>query len=159
MEEASYLATTVGIMSKRMLGGYNQIPRSADILTTPAAQLLAHPTNWNLAMPHTRSEVHFPCPSQAEMLRVHTAIARIPGARMVNDVSTCFEALIGMNSQGGVTSVADIFEILSMEKGFPEFTVGKSTFERAFIKIINEDVASNAHHEEFPIAKRFWGMC
>jgi ATP-binding cassette subfamily A (ABC1) protein 3 len=93
------------------------------------------------------------------MLRVHTAMANIPGARMVDDVATRFEVPIGTNTQGGVTSVADIFAILSMEKGFPGFTVGKSTLETAFIKIINEDVASNAHHEEVPTARRFWGLC
>lgn len=92
------------------------------------------------------------------MLRVRTAMASIPGARMVHDVATRFEVPIGTNTQGGITSVADIFEILSMEKGFPEFTVGKSTLETAFIKIINEDVASNAHHEA-PTTKRFWGLC
>lgn len=45
MEEASYLATKVGIMSKRMLGRCKQIPRRGDILITPVAQLLARPTN------------------------------------------------------------------------------------------------------------------
>ena len=103
-------------------------------------------------------EVHFSCPSQAEMLLVHTTMARIPGARMVDDVATRFEVPIGTNTQGGVTSVADIFEILSKEEGFPEFTVGKSTLETAFIKIINEDVVNNAHREEVPIAKRFWRL-
>jgi len=78
---------------------------------------------------------------------------------MVDDVATRFEVPIGMNAQGGVTSVADIFEILSREKEFPEFTVGKSTLETAFIKIINEDVASDAYHEKVPIGKRFWGLC
>jgi hypothetical protein len=42
-------------MSKRMLGRYNQVPRRGDILITPVAQLLAHPMNWNPAMPHTKS--------------------------------------------------------------------------------------------------------
>jgi len=55
MEEASYLATKVGILSKRMLGGYDQVARTGDILTAPVAQLLVHPTNWNPAMPRMKS--------------------------------------------------------------------------------------------------------
>jgi len=157
MEEASYLATKVGILSKRMLGGYDQISMEGRYSDGTCRTAVGTPDE--LESRNASYEVHFSCPSKDEMLRVQTAMGHIPGARMVDDVATRFEVPIGTNAQGGVTSVADIFEILSREQEFPEFTVGKSILETAFIKIINEDMATNAHHEEVPIGKRFWGLC
>lgn len=96
-------------------------------------------------------------------------MARMPGARMVDDVATRFEVPIGQQaseSDGavGLMSIASIFEVLSQEKDFPDFTVGKSTLETAFIKIINDDVASD--HERLLLGdefaptrkKRFFGL-
>lgn len=75
-------------------------------------------------------------------------MANIPGARMVDDVATRFEIPLSTSSEASeshstLTSVASIFETLSKEgKDFPQFTVGKSSLETAFIRIINEDFSS-----------------
>jgi ATP-binding cassette subfamily A (ABC1) protein 3 len=96
-------------------------------------------------------------------------MARMPGARMVDDVATRFEVPIGQQASGSngaveLMSIASIFEVLSQEKDFPDFTVGKSTLETAFIKIINDDMASD--HEQLHLGdelaptrkKRFFGV-
>ncbi|KAF9479407.1 P-loop containing nucleoside triphosphate hydrolase protein [Pholiota conissans] len=127
MEEASYLATKVGIMSKRMLA-----------VGTPD----------ELESRNASYEVHFSCHSREDLVKVKAVMARMPGARMVDDVATRFEVPIGQSDEAtGLMSIASIFEVLSQEEDFPDFTVGKSTLETAFIKIINDDVASNREQQ------------
>lgn len=106
-------------------------------------------------------EVHFSCHSPEDLLRVRAVMARLPGARMVDDVATRFEVPVGLSetrgapiaggdeekgvveSQREALSVASILEVLAQEEGsFPEFTVGKSSLETAFIKIINDNHAA-----------------
>ena len=113
-------------------------------------------------------EVHFACTSPAEMARVKAVMAKMPGARMVDDVATRFEVPVSVSPTSAHTisstfsstssfsdeeievqgvprskmmTVASIFEVLSREDGFPEFTVGKSSLETAFIRVINDDYA------------------
>ncbi|CAA7265337.1 unnamed protein product [Cyclocybe aegerita] len=140
MEEASYLATKVGIMSRRML---------------------AVGTPHELESRTASYEVHFPCHTRDDFVKVQSAMTHIPGARMVDDIATRFEVPIGSveDERSGVTSVASLFELLAKEQGFPEFTVGKSTLETAFIRIINDDMDSNSASEDRPKSKKIWGLC
>jgi len=57
-------------------------------------------------------------------------------------------------------NVASIFEVLSREEGFPEFTVGKSSLETAFIRVINDDYARGYVDGEGAKAKgrRLWHL-
>lgn len=108
-------------------------------------------------------EVHFAGHNRQDLVKVQAVMARIPGARMADDVATRFEIPIGNaeDSSSDTQSVASIFEILSNEKNFPEFTIGKSSLETAFIRIINED--SQQGHDGYDTniqpSKRFWGLC
>lgn len=87
-------------------------------------------------------------------------MARLPGARMADDVATRFEVPVGLaesntvivgddekgviESRREALSVASILEVLAQEEeSFPEFTVGKSSLETAFIKIINDNRAAD----------------
>ncbi|KDR85851.1 hypothetical protein GALMADRAFT_389530 [Galerina marginata CBS 339.88] len=140
MEEASYLATKVGIMSKRMLA-----VGSPEELESRTASY----------------EVHFSCPTREELGKVRAVMAKIPGARMVDDVATRFEVPVGDASVND-NSVASIFEILAREEGFPEFTVGKSSLETAFIRVINDDYAAGGGEEEEGVhgtKRKTWGLC
>ncbi|KAH9486190.1 ABC transporter A family member 2 [Psilocybe cubensis] len=141
MEEASYLATKVGIMSKRMLAVGS--PQELEACTASY-------------------EVHFACHNRQDYVKVQAVMARIPGARMADDVATRFEIPIGNSENSSSdTSVASIFEILSNEKGFPEFTIGKSSLETAFIRIINQD-SQQGHDNHGVDAKaegKLWGIC
>ncbi|KAF8167282.1 hypothetical protein B0H34DRAFT_792024 [Crassisporium funariophilum] len=138
MEEASYLATKVGIMSRR---------------------LLAVGTPEELESRNASYEVHFSCRSRQDFVQIQSAMADIPGARMVDDVATRFEVPIGITDDiGGIESIAELFEILSKLYDFPEFTVEKSTLETAFIKIINEDAEAADNLENTPKKSRLWGL-
>ncbi|PPR02359.1 hypothetical protein CVT24_011703 [Panaeolus cyanescens] len=142
MEEASYLATKVGIMSKRMLA-----------IGTPQ----------DLESRNASYEVHFSCHSRAGVTAMQTLMAKIPGARMVDDVATRFQVPIRTNDDIGSESsltVAGLFDILASEKEMFAFTVGKSTLETAFIKIIN-DAANAEVGLELETSKRrkFLGLC
>ncbi|TFK42171.1 hypothetical protein BDQ12DRAFT_677739 [Crucibulum laeve] len=115
MEEASALATKVGIMSKKMLA------------VGSVEELEAR---------YATYEVHFSCHNREDSNKVQVAMLSIPGSRMVDGVATRFEVPIG--TQSGSLTLSELFRILAVQKDFPEFTVAKSTLETAFIRVINE---------------------
>lgn len=89
-------------------------------------------------------------------------MAKIPNAQMVDDVATRFEVPIGCDDvSGSVITVASIFETLSTENDFPEFTIGKSSLETAFIRIINENEGRDYGDGENMSSRRvkIWGLC
>lgn len=115
------------------------------------------------------------------MARVKSLMAKMPGSRMVDDVATRFEVPVGSSattttfssdddeepgsashgiSTSKLMSVATIFEILSKEENFPEFTIGKSSLETAFIRVINDDYASGYVDGEGarPKGRRLWHL-
>ncbi|RDB29443.1 ABC transporter A family member 2 [Hypsizygus marmoreus] len=111
MEEASALASRVGILAK---------------------QLLAVGTTESLSARYAIYEVHFSCRTREETLKAQTLMAKIPGSRMADDVATRFEVPIEAD---GMT-LAQLFTMLSSEGDFSEYTVEKASLESVFLKVI-----------------------
>ncbi|TFK42145.1 hypothetical protein BDQ12DRAFT_703521 [Crucibulum laeve] len=128
MEEASALATKVGIMAKQMLA-----------VGTPT----------ELESRYGTYEVQFSCRTRPELLRIQTLMSQIPGSRMTDDVATRFEVSIGTKYG---TSLAGLFDFLSRQRGLPEFMVSKATLESAFLKVVRE----HGVQEEDSRRKRRW---
>ncbi|KAF8497976.1 hypothetical protein BU17DRAFT_103158 [Hysterangium stoloniferum] len=131
MEEASALANKVGILAGRMLA-----------IGSPDA----------LAARYALYEVHFPARTREEMVKAQQLITRIPGSRMANDVATRFEVPIRTDSAKEADapvimtdtgdpvsdtnlSLAELFDILSRQDDFPEYTVERISLESVFIKV------------------------
>ncbi|KAF8507801.1 P-loop containing nucleoside triphosphate hydrolase protein [Hysterangium stoloniferum] len=147
MEEASALANKVGILAGRMLA-----------IGSPDA----------LAARYALYEVHFPARTREEMVKAQQLISRIPGSRMANDVATRFEvpirtdsakeadAPVIMTDTGDTNlSLAELFDILSRQDDFPEYTVERISLESVFIKVIRAQEENTAPQRE---SKR-WGLC
>ncbi|KXN84990.1 ABC transporter A family member 2 [Leucoagaricus sp. SymC.cos] len=132
MEEASALATRVGILAKRVL---------------------AVGTIDSLSSRYGTYEVHFTCRSREEVVKARELMARIPGSRMADDVATRFEVPIE-STQG--MSLAELFHTLSTNGDFTEYTVEKASLESVFLKVIREnDVAE----EDSRHRQRTWWKC
>ncbi|KAJ7655360.1 hypothetical protein B0H17DRAFT_1099089 [Mycena rosella] len=114
MEEASALATKVGIL---------------------AVRLLAIGTTESLSARYATYEVHFTCRTREEITRAQTLMATIPGSRMADDVATRFEVPLEANG----LSLAKLFHMLSAHGDFSEYTVEKATLESVFLKVIREN--------------------
>ncbi|KAF8204260.1 hypothetical protein K438DRAFT_1670421 [Mycena galopus ATCC 62051] len=112
MEEASALATKVGIL---------------------AVRLLAIGTTESLSARYATYEVHFTCRTREEVTRAQTLMSTIPGARMADDVATRFEVPI---EKGNGLTLAKLFHLLSAQGDFAEYTVEKATLESVFLKVI-----------------------
>ncbi|THH01206.1 hypothetical protein EW026_g1452 [Hermanssonia centrifuga] len=108
MEEASALATKVGILAKGML---------------------AVGTTEQLAARYATYEVHFACRTREDVLRAQELMSQIPGARMADDVATRFEVPVG----SGIT-LPDLFSTLSSSASFTEYAVERATLESVFLK-------------------------
>ncbi|KAK0481451.1 hypothetical protein IW261DRAFT_1075379 [Armillaria novae-zelandiae] len=129
MEEASALATKVGILAKR---------------------LLAVGTTKSLSARYPTYEVHFTCRTREEITKAQVLMAHIPGTRMADDVATRFEVPI---SDG--FSLAQLFHVLSTHGDFSEYTVERATLESVFLKVIREnDVAEEDHVQH----RRWWWL-
>ncbi|KAF5332545.1 hypothetical protein D9611_005149 [Ephemerocybe angulata] len=115
MEEASALANKVGILARR---------------------LLAVGTIESLAARYASYEVHFTCRTRDEVVRAQQLMSRIPGAKMADDVATRFEVPIDA-SEG--FSLARLFNTLSSDGSFTEYTVEKGSLESVFLKVIREN--------------------
>ncbi|KAJ7083357.1 hypothetical protein B0H15DRAFT_911901 [Mycena belliarum] len=115
MEEASALATKVGIL---------------------AVRLLAIGTTESLSARYATYEVHFACRTREEVARAQRLMANIPGARMADDVATRFEVPLDRNNG---QSLAQLFHTLSEHGDFAEYTVEKATLESVFLKVIREN--------------------
>ncbi|KAG8699081.1 hypothetical protein FRC09_006845 [Ceratobasidium sp. 395] len=120
MEEASALASRVGILAKRML---------------------AIGTLDSLVSRFSTYEVHFAARTSEEVSRASALMSQLPGARQAEDVATRYEVPIGQ------TSLAALFRILSSQRGEHdgmgdgtqmEYTVDRLGLESVFLKVIQE---------------------
>ncbi|CAE6450969.1 unnamed protein product [Rhizoctonia solani] len=122
MEEASALASKVGILSGRMLA----------VGTTQS--LVSHFPTY---------EVHFTARTPIEAARAQELMGRFPGAKQADDVATRYEVPIGQ------TSLAALFKTLSgrinkeddhiqEENADLEYTVERLGLESVFLKVIRE---------------------
>lgn len=91
-------------------------------------------------------------------------MARIPGARLADDVATRFEVPIrqGAGSSGGGDddgdmSLARLFHVLSTQGDFEEYTVEKASLENVFLKVIRQN--NVLEHDDDSLRRRrrrFW---
>ena len=91
-------------------------------------------TTEELAERYATYEVHFSCRTRDEVLQAQELMARIPGAKMADDVATRFEVPIG----DGLT-LSDLFAQLSTHAGSTEYAVERATLESVFLKVIREN--------------------
>ncbi|KAI3622160.1 nod factor export atp-binding protein i [Moniliophthora roreri] len=131
MEEASALATKVGILAKRML---------------------AVGTTASLSDRYATYEVHFACRTRDEVSKAQVLMSKVPGARLADDVATRFEVPIRSESNGNALSLAQLFHVLSSSEDFTEHTVEKASLESVFMKVIRENKVS----EEDSRSRRSW---
>ncbi|KAI1786794.1 P-loop containing nucleoside triphosphate hydrolase protein [Ganoderma leucocontextum] len=129
MEEASTLASKVGIIAKRML---------------------AVGTTDELVERYPRYLVHFPCRTREDLVRAQTLMSCIPGARMAEDVATRFEVPIGNEM-----SLAQLFGILA-EGGASEYAVEKASLESVFMKVIRENEVEEGDGEAIVRRRAWW---
>ncbi|KAI0756117.1 P-loop containing nucleoside triphosphate hydrolase protein [Daedaleopsis nitida] len=126
MEEASTLANKVGIIAKRML---------------------AVGTTDTLLSRYDRYLVHFPGRTREDIVRARELMARIPGARMANDVVTRFEVPVGDG-----LSLAQLFAVLADATkenggGVGEYAVEKASLESVFMKVIRDNAVEEGDGE------------
>ncbi|KZT73392.1 hypothetical protein DAEQUDRAFT_684394 [Daedalea quercina L-15889] len=131
MEEASALASKVGILAKKMLA----------VGTTDA-----------LAERYATYEVHFSCRTREEVTRAQELMTQIPGARMADDVATRFEVPLGTDM-----SLARLFGLLSSQEDFAEFTVERAGLESVFLKVIRENDV--LEEDRSTPKRRWWRTC
>ncbi|KAI0947262.1 hypothetical protein AcV7_009727 [Taiwanofungus camphoratus] len=113
MEEASALASKVGILATKML---------------------AVGTTESLAERYATYEVHFSCRTREELIRAHELMVQIPGSRKADDVATRYEVPLGNGM-----SLAQLFAVLSSQDDPPEYTVERPSLESVFLKVIREN--------------------
>ncbi|KAI0076833.1 P-loop containing nucleoside triphosphate hydrolase protein [Panus rudis PR-1116 ss-1] len=130
MEEASALATKVGILAKRML---------------------AVGTTDELAARYATYEVHFSCRSREDVLKAQEVMSRIPGSRMADDVATRFEVPIGPE-----LTLPKLFSALSTTGSFAEYTVERASLESVFLKVIR---GNNVLEEDQVVRRHRWRSC
>jgi ATP-binding cassette subfamily A (ABC1) protein 3 len=94
-------------------------------------------------------EVHFSCRSREDVIRAQQLMARIPGAKMADDVATRFE--VPLQAENGL-SLARLFHVLAEQGDFHEYTVERGTLESVFLKVIRE----NDVEEEDSRRMRWW---
>lgn len=125
MEEASALATNVGILSKRML---------------------ALGTTASLATRYGTYEVQFVCRTREEVSRARELMSHIPGACMADDVATRFEVPISSSSRASYC-LAELFNTLSQHSGCIEYTVERGSLESVFLKVIKDNNAKEEGYD------------
>ncbi|KAG9125160.1 hypothetical protein FRC07_008749 [Ceratobasidium sp. 392] len=139
MEEASALASRVGILSKRMLA-----------IGTPNS----------LVSRFSTYEVHFTVRTPLEASRADTLMSQFPGSRRAEDVATRYEVPIGQ------TSLASLFKTLSGNKNGEEgrvndgpeleYTVERLGMESVFLKVIGERGVGVVIEAEMRQWWKFW---
>lgn len=134
MEEAAALANKVGILAKR---------------------LLAVGSTEELAARYATYEVHFTCRTREDVTKAQELMARIPGSRMADDVSTRFEVPV-REGEGGL-SLARLFGVLAEQGDFSEYTVERPSLESVFLKVIRE--ANVAEEDSEVRRRRRWRLC
>ncbi|KAF9260869.1 P-loop containing nucleoside triphosphate hydrolase protein [Marasmius fiardii PR-910] len=130
MEEASALATKVGILAKRML---------------------AVGTIDSLSTRYGNYEVHFSCRTREDLSKAQVLMSKVPGARLADDVATRFE--VPISSETGGTSLAQLFHLLSTSDHLSEHTVERASLESIFLKVIRENQVSE---EDTRTRRRRW---
>jgi len=135
MEEASALASSVGILAKRML---------------------AVGTTQSLSARHATYEVHFTCRTREEVVKARSLMSLIPGSRMADDVATRFE--LPITPDGGF-SLAELFDTLSSHGDFTDYTVERASLESVFLKVIRENNILEEESERVGRERRTWWKC
>lgn len=135
MEEASALATNVGILAKR---------------------ILALGTTESLSARYATYEVHFTCRTREEEVKARTLMAMIPGSRRADDVATRFE--VPITSGEGHLSLSRLFNRLSRHGDFTEYTIERASLESVFLKVIKENNVKEEGQEisRAPVPQSFW---
>ncbi len=137
MEEASTLANKVGIIAGRMLA------------VGPTDTLISR---------YARYLVHFPCRTREDVLRAQALMARIPGAKIADDVATRFEVPVGDG-----LSLAQLFGIIEEataqadvdgRSAGGEWAVEEASLESVFMKVIRENEVEEGDGEAR--ARRGW---
>lgn len=108
-------------------------------------------TTESLADRYALYEVHFPARTREDVVKAQQLMGRIPGSRMADDVVTRFEVPIQMEisieqqnieeqciNPGSTLSLSQLFETLSTQNDFPEYTVERINLESVFLKVIRE---------------------
>ena len=148
MEEASALATKVGILAKKMLG----MLLWSYYLAPDSHLPVAVGTTESLAQRYATYEVHFSCRTREEVTRARILMAQLPNTRMADDVATRFEVPIGEGM-----SLAQLFGVLSSQDELTEFSIEKAGLESVFLKVIRENAVQE---EDSRTSKgRWWRVC
>ncbi|QRV97372.1 ABC transporter [Ceratobasidium sp. AG-Ba] len=139
MEEASALASKVGILSKRMLA----------VGTTH--ELVSHFPTY---------EVHFTARTPYEASRAAGLMSRFPGSRKADDVATRYEVPIGETSLASLFNVLsgnnDNDQSISEDSSDMEYTVERLGLESVFLKVIREHDAAVGEPPKVKPWWRFW---
>ena len=93
----------------------------------------------SLAARYASYEVHFSCRTREETVKAQEIMAQIPGARLADDLATRFEVPIAVNNTEGGMTLQKLFDLLSTQTDFVEYTVERATLESAFLKVIREN--------------------
>lgn len=120
------------------------------ISSSPAISVAVGTTD-ALAGRYAFYEVHFPARTREDVIKAQQIMGGIPGSRMADDVATRFEVPIRteistrQESTGNESltleptlSLAQLFEALSRQNDFPEYTVERTSLESVFLKVIRE---------------------
>lgn len=103
-------------------------------------------------------------------------MARIPGSRLADDVATRFEVPIRTENSSNqqvtedqqpslseeTLSLSQLFETLSSQDDFPEYTVERISLESVFLKVIREhniQEENTGAHRRDRVKKRTWRTC
>ncbi|KAF8971850.1 hypothetical protein BDZ97DRAFT_1650923 [Flammula alnicola] len=135
MEEASAIASKVGILAKHML---------------------AIGTTESLCARYASYEVHFSCRTREDVVKARALMALIPGSRMAEDVATRFEVPI-TRSDG--LSLANLFNTLASHGDFMEYTVERPSLESVFLKVIRENNIREEDNDRTDRSRRSWWRC
>jgi len=95
------------------------------------AFILAVGTIDDLSSRYASYEVHFTCRSRGDVLQARRLMSQVPGSRKSDDVATRFEVPID-----GELSLAQLFNLLSSQGDFLEYTVERASLESIFLKVV-----------------------
>ncbi|KAF8910204.1 hypothetical protein CPB84DRAFT_1812882 [Gymnopilus junonius] len=127
MEEASALASSVGILAKRMLA-----VGTTELLSTRYATY----------------EVHFTCRTREEEVKARSLMSLIPGSRKADDVATRFEVPLILAFK--------LFNTLASHGDFTEYTVERASLESVFLKVIRENNIKEEDNERNRGRRKAW---
>ena len=79
-------------------------------------------------------EVHLNARNRTDQSRARDLMARIPGARMADDVATRLEVPITSD-----LSLSQLFHILTTQNEFADYSVERASLESVFLKVIRDN--------------------